>query len=475
MTKIRYYLIGCLVGGGLYAGTWTRTIGDTANDCGYSICWAEDSGYALAGYTESYGVGMTDAWLIRTDSIGIPIWQKTFGGPDSDGIYSMCKTIDSGYIMAGYTKSFGAGGGDVWVIRTDINGDTVWTRTYGDSGNDCAYSVKQTIDSGYIVSGMTDSGKDAWLLKIKGNGDTAWTKVFKGYGYGRCVCQTFDSGYILTGYADSLLYGGKDGWLIETDANGDTSWTKVFGNSSYNDYLFSVIQTSDTGYAMTGSITINSVNYLRLIKTDSMGGKILDYVFPSYTTGIGYSIMEGESNNYIIVASGTPYYASINGAIIIKTVGYYNCNDAHQYFGGQSSGGVYSFVQAYDSTYIMAGKTNSYGAGKSDLWIVKTGKNTWARLTPSVEENSIKKSLSFSISPNPVITSAKITISCNNQNGIKLTLYDITGREKSVLFDGNVGEKNTITLNTSLLNPGKYFLRMEGNGNTVVKGITVLK
>ena len=137
--------------------------------------------------------------------------------------------MDSGYIMAGYTKSFGAGGSDIWLIKTDINGDTIWTRTYGDSGNEYAYSVINTIDSGYVAVGTRNSGKDVWLLKINRNGDTLWTRTFTKYGYGRCVPQTYDSGYIITGYSDSLVAGKTISWLIKTNISGDTIWTKNYG------------------------------------------------------------------------------------------------------------------------------------------------------------------------------------------------------------------------------------------------------
>lgn len=475
MIRRQYYILMSLIVGcvNIYANVWTRTIGDTANDCGYSICQAEDSGYAVAGYTESYGAGMTDAWLVRTDSIGIPIWEKTFGGPDSDGAYSMCKTIDSGYILAGYTKSFGAGGSDIWLIKTNINGDTLWTRTYGFSGDECAYCVKQTGDSGYIVSGTMNSGQYAWLLKLDANGDTAWTKIFKGYGYGRSVCQTVDSGYILTGYADSLVYGGKDAWLIKTNANGDTSWTRVFGSGG-NEYLYFVALAKDSGYIMTGK---NSGWEVWVMKVSPSGNEISDYALWD-TYGAGYFAMQLDSSYYIVAGAGG-YYSYNNGALIVHCwrYGSYWGWDRYGSFSGRYDDGTYSVLQLSDSVYIMAGYTDSYGKGKRDLWLIRTEASSWGHLVgvEEAEAGCKMQEARLKIEPNLVISSVRVTFYCNSKSNVKIALYDIAGREVKLLFEGNVKGENTVMLNTSSLVSGRYFLRMYGNGDSVTKGITVVR
>ncbi|MDD2890431.1 MAG: T9SS type A sorting domain-containing protein [bacterium] len=494
---ISFCVLAFFVSTNVYSYIWTRTLGGTGNDCGYSICFVQDTGYILAGYTESQGAGMTDGWLIKTDTFGIPIWNKTFGGTDSDCIYSVTKTMDSGYIMTGYTKSFGAGGSDVWFIKTDASGDTIWTRTYGDSNNECAYSIINAIDSGYVAIGTRNSGKYAWLLKVNTNGDTLWTKIFQRYGRGRCVqptYDTYDSGYIITGYSDSLVYAKTASWLIKIDANGDTLWTKAFG--TYNCRLYSVIQTKDIGYIMTGTETIDTYNTLWVVKTDFLGNEIPNYAVWGIV-GTGYSIAETNSGDYIIVGSGNtvtspPFYpwdddytnsfegcyADSDGAIIVKTnKDYGDYGDRLGYFGGKYANGAYSFLQTPDSAYVMVGYTDSYGEGKRDLWLIRTEKNAWEGRTPAIEENSSDKNsfTSISVSPNPITSSAKVILSCNSPKTIKLTLYDISGREKMCLLEGSVKTKNTLTFNTSSLASGKYFLKMEADGKRIIKGITILK
>jgi hypothetical protein len=240
--------------------SWWRTYGGTDEDYGYSVQPTSDGGYVVAGYTSSYGSGGADAYLVKTDSAGDTLWTRTFGGESYDYGFSVQQTSDSGYIVAGWTTSYGNGQDDVWLIKTNASGDTLWTRTYGGTDDDYGYSVRQTLDGGYIIAGWTSSygagNQDLWLIKTDAQGDTLWTRTFGGesYDYGFSVQQTSDSGYIVAGMTYSYGNGYTDAWLIKTDAQGDTLWTKTFGGGSY-DNGYSVQQTSDSGYIVAGHTT----------------------------------------------------------------------------------------------------------------------------------------------------------------------------------------------------------------------------
>ena len=215
----------CLAATAQAQTSWWRTYGGTSYDCGNSVQQTSDSGYIVACETYSLGPVTRDVYLIKTDASGDTLWTRIYGRDEDQGL-SVQQTSDGGYIVAGETYPFGAAMRDVYLIKTDANGDTLWTRTYGGTSEDFCYSVWQTADGGYIIVGRTESygaGRDdVWLLKTDANGDTLWTRTYGGTSYegGNSVRQTPDGGYIIAASTASYGEGDFDIWLIKTDAQG---------------------------------------------------------------------------------------------------------------------------------------------------------------------------------------------------------------------------------------------------------------
>jgi hypothetical protein len=238
---------------------WNKTYGGVGSDQAFWVTQTNDGGYAMIGRTNSSGAGAFDFWLVKSNSTGDMQWSKTYGGTGNDYGYSLLQAIDGGYTLVGYSNSFGAGGNDVWLIKTDDNGIMQWNKTYGGISGDQAYTVVQTTDGGYVMTGLTASFSigpvgtyDAWLIKTDAAGNVQWNKTFGGNGneIGMHAFQTIEGGYLIGGTTTSFGAGGQDAWLIKTDSSGNVLWNRTYGGIN-SETLWSMCQTSDGGFALT--------------------------------------------------------------------------------------------------------------------------------------------------------------------------------------------------------------------------------
>jgi hypothetical protein len=203
---------------------WNGTFGGPGHEVGGPISATGDGGYVLTGMTESYGAGNGDLWLLKVDRDGRKVWDQAFGGGGVDVGESVMETEDGGIVVAGYTTSFGAGGKDAWLLKADADGNEEWDENLGGPDDDAAWSVVETEDGGIVLLGYTDSygiGKfDVWLLKTDADGVEVWNRTFGGPGddEGMAVGVARDGGLIIAGRTDSYGVGGRDAWLIKADA-----------------------------------------------------------------------------------------------------------------------------------------------------------------------------------------------------------------------------------------------------------------
>ncbi|MBI2836765.1 MAG: hypothetical protein HYX75_00485 [Acidobacteria bacterium] len=207
--------------------TWQKVFGGIGTDWFYSIQQTSDGGYVAAGYTDGYGAGNFDAWCLKLDSSGSPTWQYAYGGTSFDTVDSVQQTSDGGYILAGRTESFGAGLQDAWCLKLDSAGKPTWQKTYGGSDLDSVESVQQTSDGGFVVAGYTvsfgDGGRSGWCLKLGTSGKISWQRTYGGVGteWFHAVQQTSDGGYIAAGYTDTFGEGTPNGFAVKLDGSGE--------------------------------------------------------------------------------------------------------------------------------------------------------------------------------------------------------------------------------------------------------------
>src|SRR3989441_3306760 len=212
---------------------WARTYRNpTAFDAAFSIQTTPDGGFVVAGITNGYAVNgliAGDFWVFKIGATGDVVWQHAYGGPGADYAISIAKTSDNGFVVAGWTNSFGAGGNDAWVLRLDNTGRVIWQKAYGGKGDDVAFSVGQTSDGGFIVAGSTNSsgagGRDAWLFKLTSTGNVVWQKTYGGTGDDNAVSaeETTDGGFVLAATTSSFGNGNSDVWILKLNHNGSIS------------------------------------------------------------------------------------------------------------------------------------------------------------------------------------------------------------------------------------------------------------
>lgn len=249
---------------------WQKTYGGVYPDWARAIQQTSDGGYVVAGFTVSFGAGVEDIWVLKLRSDGTVEWQKTYGGVKADGAECIQQTSDGGYIIAGYTYSFGAGKKDFWVLKLRANGTIDWQKTYGGGDNDSVTSIQQTSDSGYIVAGGTDSfgagGADLWVLKLRPDGTVEWQQTYGGANYdlAHFVQQTSDSGYIVAAATGPFSDKSSDIWVLKLSTDGTIEWQKAYGGAR-QDYPESISQTSDRGYIVAGYTTSFSWNSKLLV------------------------------------------------------------------------------------------------------------------------------------------------------------------------------------------------------------------
>lgn len=360
-----------------------KCFGGTNTNSGNSIQQTNDNGYVAVGYTEAFGAGAFDVFIIKTDTSGNPVWKKAIGETSSDFANDVQQTSDSGFIVCGYSiSSFSGGfaGENIYLIKLNSNGNILWSKIIGGAGNERANSVRQTSDGGFLIAGTTDSwgagGKDFYLVKTDANGTISWTKTFGGAldDVANSVKQTSDGGYIVAGETNSFGAGDIDYYLIKTDALGTLIWSKSFGGGG-SDWLYSVVQASDDGYVMGGY----SISFLGageadavVIKTDSLGNILWSKTYGEQYGDVALSMVRTNDNGYVLAGGQSSFPVSmVDKGLLFKIDSVGNFMWANTFINNDDV--QRSVCKTSDGGYILTG--DRLPVSGIDLLIIKTNAN----------------------------------------------------------------------------------------------------
>ncbi|MCP4632990.1 MAG: T9SS type A sorting domain-containing protein [candidate division Zixibacteria bacterium] len=459
---------------------WTRTYGGGENDWGVNIIHTDDNGFAILSFTNSFGNGDEDIWLIKTNEDGDTIWTKTYGGIGSESAVNFRQTSDGGFIIVGWTSTYGNGDLDLWLIKTNEQGDTVWTKTYGGVEEDLGWDIR-VLDDGYIIGGGTKSfgsgDSDFWLLRTDLNGDTLWTRTYGEYDEECCnrIQLTSDGGYILAGY--KRFPNGLDAWLVKTDENGDPLWTRTYGGDD-SDAATGIDVTEDGGFIICGGTESygHGERDLWLIKTDSEGNTIWSKTLGGSQQDEGYFAFQTSDGGY--VASGQTYsFGAGESDIYLIRLDPNGDTLWTRTYGGNDEEWGGNLVQCDDGNFLLVGFSGSFGSGTGDVWLLKIQWDLVGVNDGDWESNSILDSHIHSYNyPNPFNSSTNIYYNIAEPQNVKLKIYNLQGQ---LVFDKDIDNgklgRQSLTWDAHPQPSGIYFYKLIIGNDVSTRKILLIK
>lgn len=461
-----------------------KIYGSIGSDFGYSVAQMFDTGYAVVGSTTSFGAGNADVYLLKTDLMGVAVGHKTFGGINVDRAFSIKSTSDSGLVIAGYTNSFGHGGYDMYIIRTDKNCDTIWTKTIGGADWDFAYSVTPTSDGGFIIGGATYSfgqgNQDMYLVKLNSLGDTLWTKTYGGVNDDeiKSVKQTLDGGYILTGYSKSLGDIAGDIYTVKTNSIGDILWTFEF-DGGFSDFSYDIIEdNTGAGYIIGGETTIPTSNMQGVVVRINTSGILINAALYGGTAQDGiYAIAQSTDGRFVTMGYTYSYGAGMSDFVLYKE------NPIGTYVGSTTFGGAkvdngYCVNNTMDGGFIICGTALSYSTFEH-IYLIKTdsagvASGTVINVATDIASQS-GEIAHFSIYPNPCDAYFYIQLDSKIESDYNVSVVDVLGR---IVFSQSFDMPtsfNPIEIDSRSFKNGIYFVRIESENYVSNQKLVVKK
>ena len=372
--------------------TMIKNYGGTQNERGYSVKQTSDGGYVIVGSSTSYGAGGSDLWILKVDGLGEFSWSKTYGGQGNDIGRDITQTSDGGYIITGYTKSFSSGGDmDLWLIKTDANGESClysdggtcsensskWIKSFGTSGNDYGNSVQETSEGDFIVAGKSGRIPSVFVIKTNSSGEKIWENLY-GTGPGdraQYIIERQDLGFLIVG-KENANNVDDNLCLINIDTDGAEVWHSLYGGGGA-DGGNHISEVSGGGYIIAGATkSYGNGNWddLWLVKTSTGGSMEWQKTFGGSYTETGNYAHEKDAGGFMVTGSTESIGQGLYDIWVVSTD--YTGNEIYsQTFGGNMDDKALRGARDNSGELLIIGYTNSFGNGGEDVLLIKIDPN----------------------------------------------------------------------------------------------------
>lgn len=496
LALIATYFIACGYARAQVDTAWTRTYGGDDHDYATSFLQTVDGGYLLSGITYSYGAGDKDVYLVRTDSNGDTLWTKTYGDTLIDNVFSIKPTSDSGYIIGGWSSSRSGTNEDFdcYMLKIDRAGFLQWESYCTDSSNCGAYDIVQTDDGGYLLAGGAKSSNitmnfDLFVARADQFGDTIWTRryvvpgreLWDGIAY--TIIGTADGNYVVAGEIFLQMENRSDIYILKIDDNGDTLWTRLI-DYDLREYAWDCAETPEGDIVLTGwtwggfSDTTGDEIYLAKLSQngDPLWQKTFAYEWPECSYNDGWAVaVDPADHGYIIAGDTRPAPVTSRDIYIIKTdtEGDTIWTTRIDDYEDESP---YDIIITGDNSFAVCGQkyvVNSHGYAFKDFYLLKFD------LTTGTAESDSRLPVDINLTqnyPNPFNSSTTIGFVLSGPRDVRITVYDILGREVRTLMDGNLrAGKYSVIMDASELSSGIYFYKLTAGDIVEEKSMLLLK
>ena len=468
--------------------TWSRYYGGDYGDGACSVIPLQDGGFGVFGGTFSFGSGMYDYYLIRTDSLGNLEWSETYGAEGQDMAQSFDYTSDGGYILAGSRNHY-PGNRDMYVVKVDSLGNLEWEALYGAIGdyNDYCESVRQTVDGGYVLAGYSNSSTggsntDVLLIKIDEFGDVQWETMYGGERTDECydVEETHDEGYFLSGITYPAGTGYPKYYAIKTDSNGIAEWEVIIGGDKF-DKCLDAVQVADGGFVLAGYSDSFSESYndIYIVKLDSTGATVWEQIVDNNGFDDQARHISNASDQGLIICGVTSLPGDHPQGYVVKMdIDGFVVWDLM--YGGSDNDFLNCIEETAEGQFVSAGNTSSWGPGGYNVWLIQI--ESEVSIASGRVEAVVTDDNTLTVYPNPVHGSVvNLSYFLQNASAVSIDIYDINGHMVCTLLNGvqESGYHSTIwTADNGLGNTapnGIYFVSLRTDESYEVQSVLILE